>query len=253
MDLGLRGKNVIVTGGSRGIGKRIALAFAEEGANVAICARGEAALQETGEELRQKRVEVYTKSCDIADQKALEDFLQGAKDRLGGVDVLVHNASALATGPSLEDWKSSVEVDLMGAVHACNKVIPWMADAGGGSILLVSSTSGLECDPMPDFGYTAAKAALISYAKKLAVLHAPQGIRANAIAPGSIEFAGGVWAAIKEGQPEIYEMARSSIPAGRLGTPEEVADVAVFVASPRASWVTGECLSVDGAQHRGMR
>jgi 3-oxoacyl-[acyl-carrier protein] reductase len=198
-------------------------------------------------------VKTYAESCDISDPEALDSFIQGTKDALGSVDVLVHNASALATGPGLDDWKASLEVDLMAAVHACNKVIPWMAEAGGGSILLVSSTSGLECDPMPDFGYTAAKAALISYAKKLAVLHAPQGIRANAIAPGSIEFEGGVWAAIKEAQPEIYEMARTSIPAGRLGTPEEVADVAVFLCSARASWITGECVSVDGAQHRGMR
>jgi 3-oxoacyl-[acyl-carrier protein] reductase len=253
MDLKLKGKNAVITGGSKGIGKRIALAFAQEGANVAICARGEGALLKTEKELLAKNVKAYAKSCDISDPEALDSFIQGTKDALGSVDVLVHNASALATGPGLDDWKSSLEVDLMAAVHACNRVIPWMAEAGGGSILLVSSTSGLECDPMPDFGYTAAKAALISYAKKLAVLHAPQGIRANAIAPGSIEFEGGVWAAIKEGQPEIYEMARSSIPAGRLGTPEEVADVAVFLCSARASWITGECVSVDGAQHRGMR
>ncbi len=253
MDLELKGKNAVITGGSRGIGKRIALAFAEEGANVAICARGEAALMETAQELRNRKVKAFARTCDIADPKALEDFLQGVKDTLGSVDILVHNASALATGPGLSDWKSSLEVDLMAAVHACNRVIPWMAEAGGGSILLVSSTSGLECDPMPDYGYTAAKAALISYAKKLAVLHAPQGIRANAIAPGSIEFEGGVWAAIKNAQPEIYEMARGSIPAGRMGSPEEVADVAVFLSSSRASWITGECVSVDGAQHRGMR
>lgn len=253
MDLELKKKNVVITGGSKGIGKRIALAFAAEGANVAICARGKAALEETKEELLAHDIEAYAGSCDISDPDALEAFLEAARDTLGSVDVLVHNASALAVGPELEDWKSSLDVDLMAAVHACNKVIPWMAEAGGGAILFISSTSGLECDPMPDFGYTAAKAALIAYAKKLAVLHAGQGIRANAIAPGSIEFPGGVWAGIKEIQPELYEMARSGIPAGRLGTPEEVADVAVFLASARAQWVTGECLSVDGAQHRGMR
>ncbi|OZV68154.1 SDR family NAD(P)-dependent oxidoreductase [Winogradskyella aurantia] len=253
MDLELKGKNVIITGGSKGIGKRIALAFAKEGANVAICARGMEALRDVERELVKNNVKAYSHSCDIADPAALGSFLSAAKDALGSVDVLVHNASALAVGPSLEDWKSSIDVDLMGAVHACNTVIPWMTEAGGGSIVFVSSTSGLESDPMPDFGYTAAKAALIAHAKKLAVLHAPQGIRANAIAPGSIEFPGGVWANIKETQPELYEMARTGIPSGRLGTPEEVADVAVFLASPRANWVTGECISVDGAQHRGMR
>jgi len=253
MDLKLKGKNVVITGGSKGIGKRIAFAFANEGANVAICARGEEALEQTKGELLEKNVKVYTEICDISNYTALNSFLENAKDSIGSVDILVHNASALAVGPGLEDWKASLDVDLMAAVHACNKVIPWMTDGNGGSIILISSTSGLECDPMPDFGYTAAKAALISYAKKLAVLHAPQGIRANAIAPGSIEFPGGVWDNIKTHQPELYEMAKGGIPSGRLGTPEEVADVAVFLASSRANWITGECVSVDGAQHRGMR
>lgn len=253
MDLKLKGKNVVITGGSKGIGKRIALAFANEGTNVAICARGEEALKETKGELLEKNVKVYTEICDISNSTALNSFLENAKDSMGSVDILVHNASALAVGPGLEDWKASLDVDLMAAVHACNKVIPWMTSGNGGSIILISSTSGLECDPMPDFGYTAAKAALISYAKKLAVLHAAQGIRANAIAPGSIEFPGGVWDNIKNHQPELYEMAKGGIPSGRLGTPEEVADVAVFLASSRANWITGECISVDGAQHRGMR
>ncbi len=253
MDLGLNGKNAVILGGSKGIGKSIALTFAEEGADVAICARGEEALRATEGELLETGVKVLAETCDISNPKALAAFLEAAKDLFGSVDILVHNASALALGPGLEDWKSSLEVDLMAAVHACNTVIPWMTEAGGGSILLVSSVSGLECDPSPDFGYTAAKAALIAYAKKLAVMHAPEGIRANAIAPGSIEFPGGVWASVKEAQPAFYEGVRASIPAGRLGTPEEVADVAVFLASSRARWITGECVSVDGAQHRGMR
>lgn len=253
MNLELDGRNCIILGGSRGIGRSIALGFAAEGAHVAICARGEDALRETESDLRDAGVNVYAAPCDVADADALTSFLKAAKDALGSVDVLVHNASALAVGPSLEDWTASLSVDLMGAVHACTQVIPWMEEQGGGSILLVSSTSGLECDPSPDYGYTAAKAALIAYAKKLAVMHASQGIRANAIAPGSTEFPGGVWAHVKEDQPEFYESIKAGIPAGRLGTPEEVADVAVFLASPRAQWVTGECVSVDGAQHRGMR
>ncbi len=253
MDLKLNDKNCVVLGGSRGIGRSIALGLAAEGANVAICARGEEALKKTESELLDAGIEAYAASCDISDADALKSFLEAVKDTFGSVDVLVHNASALAVGPSIDDWKASLDVDLMGAVHACETVIPWMTEAGSGSILLVSSTSGLESDPMPDYGYTAAKAALISYAKKLAVMLAPQGIRANAIAPGSIEFPGGVWANIKENQPDMYEMARTSIPSGRLGTPEEVADAAVFLSSPRAKWITGECVSVDGSQHRGMR
>ena len=128
-----------------------------------------------------------------------------------------------------------------------------MEEAGGSSVLFVSSISGLEVDPSPDYGYTAAKAALIAHAKKLAVMLAPQRIRVNAIAPGSTEFAGGIWANVKQQRPQLYEGVRASIPWRRLATPEEVADVAVFLVSPRASWVVGECVSVDGGQHRGMR
>jgi len=253
MNLKLENRNCVILGGSRGIGHSIAISLAEEGANVAICARGEEALRETERDLLKAGNKTYAATCDIADSEALASFLVATRVAFGGIDILIHNASALALGPSFEDWNASINVDLMAAVHACEQVIPWMAEQGGGSIILVSSISGLECDPSPNYGYTAAKAALIAYAKKLAVMHAQQGIRANAIAPGSIEFPGGVWAAVKENQPEIYESVKKSIPAGRLGTPEEVADVAVFLASPRARWITGECVSIDGAQHRGMR
>jgi 3-oxoacyl-[acyl-carrier protein] reductase len=253
LDLGLKRRNCVVIGGSRGIGRSIALALAAEGANVAICARNEDALRAAEAEILDKGVQAYAHSCDVAEPAALRAFLDAARGALGGVDVLVHNASALAVGPDLSDWEASLQVDLMAAVHASEHVIPWMEEAGGGSILFVSSISGLEADPSPDYGYTAAKAALIAHAKKLAVMHAPRGIRANAIAPGSIEFPGGIWAMVKEHQPEVYEGVKASIPWGRMGTPEEVADVAVFLVSPRAAWIAGECISVDGAQHRGMR
>ncbi|MCL7983832.1 MAG: SDR family oxidoreductase [marine benthic group bacterium] len=253
MDLELKGSTGIVLGGSRGIGRSIALGLAEEGANVAICARNEQALRVTEAEISNFGVRVHAEPCDVGDAEALAAFLDSSRSALGDVDMLVHNASALAVGPDLSDWEASIRVDVMAAVHAAEHVMPWMEASGGGSILFVSSISGLEADPSPDFGYTAAKAALIAHAKKLAVMHAPRGIRVNAIAPGSIEFPGGIWSMVKQDQPELYESARASIPWGRLGTPDEVADVAVFLLSPRAAWVAGECVSVDGAQHRGMR
>lgn len=253
MNLGLKGLRCVVLGGSRGIGRAIALGLAEEGGDVAICARNEEDLRSAESEISAFGVQTYSRSCDVADADALSAFLDAAREALGGVDILIHNASALALGPHLSDWEASLQVDLMAGVRAAEQVMPWMEEAGGGSILYVSSISGLEADPSPDFGYTAAKAALIAHAKKLAVMHAPRGIRVNAIAPGSIEFPGGVWSVVKEQQPEIYGTVRASIPWGRLGTPEEVADVAVFLVSSRAAWIAGECVSVDGAQHRGMR
>lgn len=253
MNLELENRNCIVLGASRGIGRAIALGLATEGANVAICARNDAPLRETEAALLGKGVRAYAAVCDVAESDALARFLDTARQTLGGVDVLVHNASALAVGSSLADWEASLQVDLMAGVRASEQVIPWMIEAGGGSILFVSSVSGLEVDPVPDYGYTAAKAALIAHAKKLAVMHGPQRVRVNAIAPGSTIFPGGVWSMVKEHQPDMYEGVRASIPWGRLGTPEEVANVAVFLVSPRASWVVGECVSVDGGQHRGMR
>jgi 3-oxoacyl-[acyl-carrier protein] reductase len=253
LNLGLEGSNCVILGGSRGIGRSIALGLAQEGANVAICARNEEALRLAEAEIAASGVQAHAEPCDIGDAAALAAFLDSSRKTLGGVDVLVHNASALALGPTLSDWEASLRVDLMAGVRAAEQVMPWMEESGGGSILFVSSVSGLEADPAPDFGYTVAKAALIAHAKKLAVMHAPLGIRVNAIAPGSIEFPGGVWSMIKQEQPEMYESVRASIPWGRLGTPEEVADVAVFLVSPKAAWVAGECVSVDGAQHRGMR
>lgn len=253
MDLELRGVNCIVLGASRGIGRAIALALAREGANLGLCARGESGLSEAAAAVAAAGVAVHAAACDIADPEALGAFLDGCRAALGSVDVLVHNASALAGGPDLACWEASLRVDLMAAVHACERVIPWMVDRGGGTILLVSSISGLEATPVPDFAYTSAKAALIAYAKKLAVMHAAKGLRVNAIAPGSVDFPGGFWDGVRHGDPALYQAVRMSVPAGRMGTPEEIADVAAFLASPRARWINGECVAVDGAQHRAIR
>jgi 3-oxoacyl-[acyl-carrier protein] reductase len=253
VNLELTGKRCVVLGASRGIGRAIAKGLAAEGASVAICGRDAASLQDAALELKATGVVVHADTCDLALPDDLGRFLDGARAALGGVDVLVHNASALAVGPDLAAWEASLKLDLMAAVHACDRVIPWMAGSGGGSILLVSSISGLEASPWPDFAYTTVKAALIAYAKKLSVAHAASRVRVNAIAPGSVEFPGGFWANVKQHDPGLYGQVLGSIPAKRLGTPEEIADVAVFLCSPRAGWVTGECVAADGGQHHAMR
>ncbi len=252
MNLGLDHRRAIVLGGTRGIGLAIARGLAAEGCHVAICGRSEASLRDAERAIGAAGVQVYGGLCDIADDDALGTFLDASRDALGGVDVLVHNASALAAGSERDAWASSLQVDLMAAVHAVERVVPWMAAADGGSILLVSSISALEAVPVPDIAYTTTKAALIAYAKKLSVLHGPR-IRVNAIAPGSTEFPGGIWDMARQHQPALYDAVRRSVPAGRLATPEEIADVAVFLVSRAARWVTGECLAIDGGQHRAMR
>ena len=258
MDLQLQGKRCVVLGGSRGIGRAIALGRAAEGADVAACARGAGprgrhALDELEGALRRHGHRVHVRACDLGNGPALAAFLDGVRQAFGGVDVLVHNASALALGPSLADFEASLRVDVLAAARACEQVIPWMKHAGGGSIVLVASISGLEASPGPDFGYASAKAALIAYAKKLSVYHGPDRIRANAIAPGSIEFEGGLWDQMRRQDPPRYAAVRDTIPWGRMGNLQEVADVAVFLASPRAQWVSGACVPIDGGQHKGMR
>jgi len=249
LDLGLKGKGVIVTGASKGIGRSIALEFAQEGANVAICARGEEALAKTADEVSALGVKVHAQVCDVADEASFLAFLDSSREALGGVVALVNNTSGFGVTDDEGGWAAGWSVDMMAAVRGTWKVSPWLEESGGGSITHISSTSGLEAGSPP--AYAAVKAALISHSKTMAAQLAPKGIRVNCVAPGSIEFPGGMWQTIKKVNAPMYETIRDSIPFGRLGTPEEVAAAVVFLASERASWISGVTLSVDGVQHKG--
>jgi 3-oxoacyl-[acyl-carrier protein] reductase len=248
MDLGLRGKGAVVTGASKGIGRAIALGLAREGANVAICARGEDALREAEQELSAHGVKVWAGVCDVGDPVALDGFLESARRALGSISVLVNNASGFAFTDDEAGWHGSLNVDVMAAVRAAWKVVPWMADSSGGCILHISSAAGRGVGGPPS--YSAAKAALISHSRVLADSLATQKIRVNVIAPGSIEFPGGLWEELKTSNPALYANRLSFIPWGRFGNPEEVANAVVFLASDRASWITGVCLGVDGGEHK---
>jgi NAD(P)-dependent dehydrogenase (short-subunit alcohol dehydrogenase family) len=246
MDLGLRGKGAVVTGASKGIGRAIALGLATEGANIAICARGGDALRQVEWELSAHGVKAWAGVCDVGDPPVLNEFLDSARRALGSISVLVNNASGYGFTDDEAGWQTSLNVDVMAAVRATWKVVPWMAASGGGCILHISSVAGR--GPAPSPSYSAAKAALISHSRTLADRLAPQKIRVNVIAPGSTE--GGLWEGIKTSDPALYANRLSLIPWGRLGTPEEVANAVVFLASDRASWITGVCLGVDGGEHK---
>ena len=249
MDLGLKGKNVIVTGGSRGIGRATALAFAAEGANVAICARGAEALARARDEIAATGVNAFAQGCDVGDAQSLSDFLEAANQALGGVDVLVNNPSGFGLGDSEEAWALGFNVDMMAAVRASRQVVPWMAARGGGAIVHISSISGMEGSTR-QAAYAAMKAAMISHSKSLALTLAPHNIRVNCVSPGSVEFPGGLWEQRRLDGSPLYEAVRTSIPFQRLGRPEEIAAAVVFCASAPASWLNGVNLPVDGGQHR---
>ncbi|HVP27584.1 MAG TPA: SDR family oxidoreductase [Myxococcota bacterium] len=244
MDLGLAGRGAIVTGGSKGIGRSTALAFAREGAAVAICARGAEALERTAGELRALGGKVHAATCDVADKASLAAFLDGARNALGAVHVLVNNTSGFGLADDEAGWQKGFEVDVLATVRATWKVVPWLAEAGGGAIVNVSSIAGLKAGMSTPYG--AVKAAMINHAANAASKLASKGIRVNAVAPGAVEFPGGSWDAIRQMNPKMYEGVKSRNPWKRLGTPEEIANVIVFLCSDAASWITGQTIVLDG-------
>ena len=247
MDLHLVGKKVIVTGASKGIGLAIANEFAKEGASVSICARGRESLESAQELIAGKGGNVYVDICDVSDKKNLIKYIENAVQNLGGLNILVNNPSGFGRSDDEDGWQVGIDVDLMALVRASWTAVPLIEKAGGGSIIHTSSISGLTSSlRTPPYG--AVKAAVIQYTKTQALQLASKNIRVNCIAPGSIDFPGGTWDDAKKYNPKLYAGIQSSIPFGRLGRPEEVAKLAVFLASDAASWVNGETVAVDGGQ-----
>ncbi len=252
MDLGLKGLRALVTGGTRGIGRAIAETLAGEGADVAICARNAGGLDEALKSFRAKGVRADGQALDVADKTALEGWVAAVAKLWGGIDVVVANVSALAIGPDEENWRKSYETDLMGAVRLVNAAMPYLEKSKAAAIVTISSVSGREID-FAAGPYGAFKAALIHYTQGLAYQLAGKNIRANTVSPGNTFFEGGVWDQIKSGNPELYRTALGLNPTGRMGTPQEMANAAVFLASPAASFITGANLVVDGALTRGVQ
>ena len=251
MDLQLTGKRVLVTGGTRGIGRAIVGAFLDEGAVVGFCARDSADVAATNDDLR-RRGDVTGSVVDVGDGDALAAWVHEAAESFGGLDVVVANVSALAIPDTEENWQASFTIDLMHTVRLVRAALPHLERSDAASIIAISSVSGRESD-FASGPYGTAKTAIVGYIHGLALQLADRHIRANTVSPGNTYFEGGVWESIETGDPTLFQTAVTLNPTGHMGSPEEVAAPVVFLASPLASRVSGTNLVVDGALTRGVQ
>jgi len=250
MPFDFTGKRVVVTGGSRGIGRAIALAFASAGSDVSICARDAGALESARAEIARAGRRAHAAVCDLADGPAVTRYVAEAGAALGGIGVLVNNASGFGMGDNEAGWAAGLAVDVMAVVRASHAALPFLEAAPGNSIINISSISGLRASVRAP-AYGAVKVAMMHYTASQAATLARKGIRVNCIAPGSIEFPGGTWESLRLANDPLYAQVLGKIPFGRMGTPDEVAEVALFLASTHARWITGQTLAVDGGQLLG--
>src|SRR5262245_1334451 len=258
MDLGLQGKVAIVTGSSRGLGLASAAALVEEGCRVTICARGETKLLESAAELRRiakSEERVLAVSANVASDEGVQRVITRTVEAFGGIDILVNNVGlgrgATITDTSDADWREAIDQTLFPAIRASRLSVPYMRRRDGGTIIMIASIWGRESGGR--MTYNAVKAAEISLAKSMAQQLAKDNIRVNSVAPGSISFPGGTWHRRQQEDPNgIAEFVRRELPFGRFGRAEEVGAVVAFLASPRASWISGASVTVDGCQSRSL-
>ena len=253
MNLGLEGLNVLVTGGTKGIGRRAADMFAAEGANVAVCARNAAEVEATAASLKKAGVKSFGQAIDVGDKAALEGWVHASAKALGGIDILIANVSALAAAEDTEDsWKAEFDIDMMHTVRSVNASLPYLEKSKWPSIVVVSSVSGREID-FTSPAYGAFKAALIHYTHGLAHKLAPKLVRVNSVSPGNVYFKGGIWNYVEDNLPDLFKQALALNPTGRMATPEEIGKGIVFLASPASSFTMGTNLVIDGALTKGVQ
>jgi NAD(P)-dependent dehydrogenase (short-subunit alcohol dehydrogenase family) len=244
MDLGLRGKKAIVTGATKGIGRALVELFAQEGADIALCARAEDEVTATVKELKARGVSAFGEALNVRDGEAYKGWLERAAKDLGGCDIFIPNVSAGGGFDSEKNWVKSFEVDVLHTVRGCEALMPYLEKSGSGSVVIIASTNALETFGVPQ-AYNAMKAALITYSKQLAQYVGKKGVRVNSVSPGPIYFDGGAWELVKGTMPKLYDWAIKQIPGGRMGTPEEVARVIAFVASPAGALLSGSNIDAD--------
>ena len=249
MELGLNQKRVLVSGGSRGIGRAIVQAFLAEGAHVAFCARSEAGVKAAEASFGERS---FGAVVDVTQPEQVSAWVARAADRLGGLDIVVPNVSALAGGSELSTWRRAFETDLLGTVSMVQAALPFLRCSDAAAIVLISSISGREVDMFAE-PYGILKAALIHYGKTLCARFASEGIRVNTVSPGNVYFEDGVWGDIQREQPETFASCLAANPMGRMATPDEVAKATVFLASSAASFITGTNLLVDGGLSVGVQ
>jgi 3-oxoacyl-[acyl-carrier protein] reductase len=252
MDLGLKGKRAIITGGTRGIGRAIATQLAADGCDVGLCARDPAQVEAAVADLKQMGVNATGGAVDVTDAAALKSWVDGAADDLGGLDIFIANVSALSQELDEAAWRHSFEVDMMSTFNGAEAALPLIKNSDAGAMVFIASISALEISrgARP---YGAMKAAVLHYTKGMARTLAPEGIRVNAVSPGNVYFEDGIWGRMERERPEFFAGMLAANPMGRMGTPEEVANAAVFLASPAASFITGTNLIVDGALTQGVQ
>lgn len=252
MDLGLRGKKAIITGATRGIGRAIAELLAAEGCDVGVCARSEDEIAETLTSLRARGVNAVGSPVNVRDADAYKAWLESTSNALGGCDIFVANVSAGGGMDSEKNWWKNFEIDVLHTVRGCETLMEHLKKSGEGSVVIISSTNAIETFAAP-MAYNAMKAALITYAKQLSQFVGKSNVRVNALSPGPVYFEGGAWEMIKGTNQKFFDATMRAIPCGRMGTPEEVARIVAFLASPASSLITGANIVADNGFTKGVR
>lgn len=244
MDLGLKGLKVILTGGSRGIGRRALELFAEEGCDIGFFSRRAEQVEETKAALAKYGTKVVGSTFDLNDLSGYQKWLTDTADALGGCDIFVPGASASGS-QATSDWDMCFNFDVKGTVLGCEALEPYLERSGKGSVVIMSSTAAVETFLVPQ-AFNAVKGALLVYSGQLSQAWGPKNIRVNAISPGPVSFPGGNWEAIKAGMPELYDAQQPLFALGRIGQVDDVAKTIVFIASPASGYTTGTNVVVDG-------